>query len=71
MSRNNSKLTKRIFLSPPHMGGQEMRFVKKAFDSNFIAPLGPMVDAFEQDFAEVVGINHCVALSSGTAAMHQ
>ena len=53
------------------MGGQEMRFVKKAFDSNFIAPLGPMVDAFEQDFAEVVGINHCVALSSGTAAMHQ
>ena len=67
----NSKLTKRIFLSPPHMGGEEMRFLKEAFESNYIAPLGPQVDAFEREFAEYVGIKHCVALSSGTAAMPQ
>ena len=65
----NSKL-KRIFLSPPHMSGEEMRFVQEAFESNYIAPLGPQVDAFEREFAEYVGIKHCVALSSGTAAMH-
>ena len=69
MSRNNSKLTKRIFLSPPHMGGEEMRFVREAFESNYIAPLGPQVDAFEREFAEYVGIPYAVAVSSGTAAM--
>ncbi len=47
-----------------------MRFIKEAFESNYIAPLGPQVDAFEREFAEYVGIKHCVALSSGTAAMH-
>ena len=47
-----------------------MRFVREAFESNYIAPLGPQVDAFEQEFAEYVGIKHCVAVSSGTAAMH-
>ena len=62
--------SKKIFLSPPHMGGEEMRFVKEAFESNYIAPLGPQVDAFEREFAEYVGIKHCLALSSGTAAMH-
>ena len=62
--------SKRIFLSPPHMGGQEERFVREAFESNYIAPLGPQVDAFEREFAEKVGIRHAVALSSGTAAMH-
>jgi dTDP-4-amino-4,6-dideoxygalactose transaminase len=62
--------SKRIFLSPPHMGGEEMRFVREAFESNYIAPVGPIVDAFEQEFAEYVGIKHCLALSSGTAAMH-
>lgn len=61
---------KRIFLSPPHMGGQETRYVKDAFESNYIAPLGPMVDAFECEFCEAVGIPHAVALTSGTAAMH-
>ena len=54
---------------PTHMGGEEMRFVREAFASNYIAPIGPMVDAFEQEFAEYVGIKHCLALSSGTAAM--
>ena len=60
----------RIFLSPPHMSGKELSFVKEAFDSNYIAPLGPQVDAFEKEFSEYTGIPYCVALSSGTAAMH-
>ena len=47
-----------------------MSFVREAFESNYIAPLGPQVDAFEKEFSEYVGIKHCVALSSGTAAMH-
>lgn len=66
----SSSELKRIFLSPPHMGGEELRFVQEAFESNYIAPLGPQVDAFEKEFAEYTGISHCVALSSGTAAMH-
>ncbi len=60
----------RIFLSPPHMGGEELKFIQAAFESNYIAPLGPMVDAFEQEFAEKVGIPYAIAVSSGTAAMH-
>jgi dTDP-4-amino-4,6-dideoxygalactose transaminase len=61
---------KRIFLSPPHMCGEELRFVGEAFESNYIAPLGPMVDAFEKEFCEKTGISKAVAVSSGTAAMH-
>lgn len=60
----------RIFLSPPHMGGNEQKYVSEAFASNYIAPLGPMVDRFEKEFAELSGIPHCVALTSGTAAIH-
>lgn len=60
----------RIFLSPPHMGGEEMRFIQAAFESNYIAPLGPQVDSFEKEFCDKVGFRHAVALSSGTAAMH-
>jgi dTDP-4-amino-4,6-dideoxygalactose transaminase len=48
----SNSILKRIFLSPPHMGGEEMRFVKEAFESNYIAPLGPQVDAFEREFIE-------------------
>jgi len=65
------KNPERIFLSPPHMGGEEMNFIKKAFESNYIAPLGPMVDAFEQKFSEKVGISYAVAVASGTVAMPQ
>lgn len=65
-----STAPRRIFLSPPHMGGQELEFVREAFESNYIAPVGPMVDAFEREFAERVGLPHAVAVSSGTAAMH-
>jgi dTDP-4-amino-4,6-dideoxygalactose transaminase len=62
--------SQRIFLSPPHIGGKEQDFVREAFESNYIAPLGPMADAFEREFAEYAGIPHCLALASGTAAMH-
>ena len=61
---------KRLFLSPPHMSGTELEFIREAFESNYIAPVGPMLDAFEKEFAICVGIDHCVALASGTAAMH-
>ena len=70
MTPDDSILSKRIFLSPPHMGGEEMNFVQEAFASNYIAPLGPHVDAFEREFCNITGIAHAVALSSGTAAMH-
>ncbi|HOF22155.1 MAG TPA: aminotransferase class I/II-fold pyridoxal phosphate-dependent enzyme [Bacteroidales bacterium] len=61
---------KRIYLSSPHMGGTEEKYVGEAFSSNWIAPLGPNVDAFEKSVAEYCGIEHAVALSSGTAAIH-
>jgi pyridoxal phosphate-dependent aminotransferase EpsN len=60
----------RIYLSPPHMGSRERDFLLDAFDSNWIAPLGPHVDAFEDEFAAAIGVDHAVALSSGTAALH-
>lgn len=60
----------RIYLSPPHMSGREQQYVQEVFDSNWIAPLGPQVDAFEREFAAGVGASHAVALSSGTAALH-
>ena len=60
----------RLFLSPPHMSGHELALIEEAFASNYIAPLGPMVDAFERDFAAYVGIPHALALASGTAAIH-
>jgi dTDP-4-amino-4,6-dideoxygalactose transaminase len=62
--------TKRVYLSPPHMGPDELELVKDAFASNWIAPLGPYVDAFEKEFARAVGVAHAAALSSGTAALH-
>jgi dTDP-4-amino-4,6-dideoxygalactose transaminase len=66
----SSTIGKRLFLSPPHMSGLEQDFIAEAFDSNYIAPLGPQVDAFEQEFAEKTGISNAVALSSCTAALH-
>jgi pyridoxal phosphate-dependent aminotransferase EpsN len=61
---------KRIYLSSPHIGPLEERFVAEAFATNWIAPLGPHVDAFEREFATAVGSRHAAALSSGTAALH-
>lgn len=60
----------RIYLSPPHLSGRELRFVQEAFDSNWIAPLGPNVDAFEVSFAARLGVPTALALASGTAAIH-
>jgi pyridoxal phosphate-dependent aminotransferase EpsN len=60
----------RLYLSPPHMGSQEIRYVQEAFGSNWIAPLGPHVDAFEREFCRTLGVGHAAALSSGTAALH-
>ncbi|HEY9670756.1 MAG TPA: aminotransferase class I/II-fold pyridoxal phosphate-dependent enzyme [Waterburya sp.] len=63
-------MKKPILLSTPHMGDRELEFVKEAFDTNWIAPVGPHVDAFEQEFCQVIGASHAAALSSGTAALH-
>ncbi|RKQ33497.1 aminotransferase class I/II-fold pyridoxal phosphate-dependent enzyme [Oceanobacillus halophilus] len=60
----------RIYLSPPHMSGNELSFVENAFRSNWIAPLGPNVDGFEKEIAEKVGAGAAAAVSSGTAAIH-
>ncbi len=61
---------KRIYLSAPHMSGLEQEFVADAFATNWIAPVGPHVTAFEEEFAELVGAPYAAALSSGTAALH-
>ncbi len=63
-------MSKRIYLSPPHMSGEELKLVIDAFESNWIAPLGPHVDAFEKEMASYIGVKHAAALSSGTAAIH-
>ncbi len=63
-------MIKRLFLSPPHMSGRERQFIDEAFESNYIAPLGPQVDLFEQEFSKTMGIPHSLAVSSGTAALH-
>lgn len=60
----------KIYLSSPHMGEHELEFVHQAFESNWVAPLGPNVDGFEKDLQEYTGASHAAALSSGTAAIH-
>lgn len=67
-----TKVNERIFLSSPHMSdeGYEMEYVKEAFDTNWIAPLGENVNGFERELAEKVGSKAAAALSSGTAAIH-
>lgn len=63
-------MKERIYLSSPHMGPAERDLLLDAFDSNWIAPLGPHVDAFEREFSAITGAPHSAALSSGTAAIH-
>ena len=60
----------RIYLSAPHMEGGERELLLDAFDSNWIAPLGPHVDGFERELSEAVGVGHAAALSSGTGGLH-
>ncbi len=61
---------KKIYLASPTMHGEEQEFIKEAFDTNWVAPLGPNVSAFEKELADYVGISHASALSAGTAAIH-
>ena len=66
----NKQLKKESYLSSPHMSGNEQNYIKEAFDTNWIAPLGPNVDAFEKELASYVGVKDAAAVSSGTAAIH-
>jgi dTDP-4-amino-4,6-dideoxygalactose transaminase len=63
-------LPKRIYLSSPHMGGNEMKYVQEAYETNWVAPLGPNVNAFEKELSDFLNIKSVAALSSGTAAIH-
>lgn len=63
-------MAERIYLSPPHVGAAERAMLLDAFDSNWVAPLGPHVDAFETEMADRLGVRRAVALSSGTGALH-
>ena len=66
-------MSNRIWLSSPHMGGTEIKYINQAFEGNFIAPLGPNVDSFESSISQRLRNNtelYCAALSSGTAAIH-
>ena len=64
---NNPK----IWLSSPHMGGSELKYIHEAFDENWVAPLGPNVNGFEEDLKQFLGGNvEVAALSAGTAALH-
>ncbi|MFN7791876.1 MAG: DegT/DnrJ/EryC1/StrS family aminotransferase, partial [Cyclobacteriaceae bacterium] len=60
-------MSKRIYLSPPHMGGEELTYIHQAFDTNWVSPAGPHIDTFEKELATYNGMEYCAALSSGTA----
>ncbi len=66
----SNQSVRRIYLSPPHMSGVELEYVQDAFASNWIAPLGPHVEAFEAEMCQQLGCRKALALSSGTAAIH-
>ena len=63
-------MSKRIFLSAPHMSGNELKYIQKVFESNYIAPLGEYVEKFEQSICDYTATQNALALSSGTAAIH-
>ena len=63
-------MSKRIYLASPHMGGEEIKYVQEAFDTNWVAPLGPNVNNFEKEISEYVGSKDAAALVSGTSAIH-
>ena len=65
-----SRAKPRIFLSPPKTAGNEERYVREAIESNWIAPLGPFVERFEAELCRITGAKRCVALCSGTSAIH-
>ena len=61
---------KKIYLSPPHMSGKELEYIKEVFDQNWIAPVGPHLNKFEDMVKEYTGTKHAVAVTSGTAGIH-
>jgi len=61
---------KKIYLSPPHMSGKELEYIKEVFDQNWIAPIGPHLNKFEDMIKEYTGTKHAVAVTSGTAGIH-
>ncbi len=63
-------MSERIFLSPPHMSGKEQTYIQEAFDSNYIAPLGPLVNRFEQSIKEFTGVPYALATINATSALH-
>ncbi len=66
----DNNIKPRIWLSSPHMGGNEKKYIDQAFSENWVAPLGPNVDGFESDLQKFLNVKHAAALSSGTAAIH-
>ncbi len=63
-------MKKRIYLASPHMGGEEINYIHEAFDTNWVAPLGPNVNNFEKEICEYTGAKYSTALASGTSAIH-
>lgn len=63
-------MNNKIWLSSPHMSGEEQKYIKLAFDENYIAPAGSNIDGFEKELGEYLGIPHVAALTSGTSAIH-
>ena len=63
-------MTKRIFLSAPHMSGNELKYIQKVFESNYIAPIGEYINKFEQSIKNYTGISNALAVTNGTAAIH-
>lgn len=63
-------MKEKIYLSSPHMGGQELKYINQAFDTNWISPVGPHITGFEKDLSDYTSGLHVAALSSGTAAIH-
>ena len=63
-------MRKRVYLSSPHMGGEELKYINEAFDTNWIAPLGPNVNGFENEMCEYTGSKYATATVSGTSAIH-
>ena len=63
-------MKKKLWLSPPHLNGEEIKYIQEAIDSNWVAPLGPNVDAFEKEMCQYLGADHAAAVVSGTAAIH-
>ena len=67
---DRKKMNYRIWLSPPHLSGKEIDYIREAIDSNWVAPAGPHIEAFEKEFCQITGSRYAAAVSSGTAALH-